>query len=262
LSTDPDFRLRQAIGEDLIMPADAPTILGTSMGFFATGRNPWDLRPSPLFDFAFELAGKPDRPRLCHIPTAVGDNLAVINGFYGAFAGTDVRTSHLTLFAMPNVEDMRAHLLAQDVIWVNGGSTANLLAVWRVHGLDEILRECWEAGVVLGGVSAGSICWHSSGTTDSFGPELKPITNGLGFLPYSNGVHYDAEAQRRPLFHQLIGDSTLPAGYATDNGVGIHYRGTEFVEAVSDRDDVAAYWVERNDSGEVTETRIEPRRLS
>lgn len=243
------------------MPADAPTILGTSMGFFPTGRNFSDTRPSPIFDYGFELAGNPERPRLCYLGTASGDHPLFINQFYGAFAGSEVRTSHLSLFLMPTMADMRKHLLSQDMIWVNGGSTANLLALWRLHGLDEIMRECWEAGVVLAGVSAGSICWHSSGTTDSFGPDLVGITNSLGFIPYSNGVHYDAEEQRRPLFHKLIGEGSLPAGYATDNGVGIHYRGTEFVEAVADRDNVAAYWVERQADGTVSETRIEPRRL-
>lgn len=243
------------------MPADAPTILGTSMGFFARGRNQLDWNPGPIFDFAFELAGKPERPKLCYIGTATGDDINYVYAFYGAFADRNVQTSHLSLFAMPNVEDMRAHLLAQDVIWVGGGSTANLLAVWRVHGLDTILRECWEAGVVLGGVSAGSICWHQSGTTDSFGPTLEPVTNSLGFLPYSNGVHYDAELQRRPLFQELIGNGTLGPGYATDNGVGIYYRGTEFVEAVADRDDVYAYWVQRGEDGNAVETRITPRRL-
>jgi peptidase E len=98
--------------------------------------------------------------------------------------------------------------------------------VWRVHGLDEIFRECWEAGVVLAGVSAGSICWHVGGTTDSFGPSLRPVTNGLALLPYGNGVHYDSEAERRPLLHRLVGDGTLPTSYATDDGVGLVYVGT------------------------------------
>ena len=111
---------------------------------------------------------------------------------------------------MPTVPDMRAHLLAQDVVWVGGGSVANLLAVWRVHGLDEVFREVWEAGVVLGGVSAGSLCWHVGGTTDSYGPDLRPVTNGLGLIPTSNGVHYDSEEQRRPLYHRLVADGTLP----------------------------------------------------
>jgi peptidase E len=244
------------------MSADAPTILATSIGFFSRGRNPTDWRPGPIFDLAFELAGHPDRPRLCYIGTATGDSITTNAAVYGAFSGTDVRTSHLALFAMPNVEDVRAHLLAQDVIWVGGGSVANLLAVWRVHGLDEILRECWEAGVVLGGVSAGSLCWHIGGTTDSFGPTLRPVTNGLAFLPHSNGVHYNSEAQRRPLYHQLIADGTLPDGYATDDGVGLHYRGTELVEAVADRDNAFAYEVRRGPDGAAVETRLPTRRLA
>jgi peptidase E len=163
---------------------------------------------------------------------------------------------------MPTVPDVRAHLLAQDVIWVGGGSVANLLAVWRVHGLDDVLAECWGAGVVLGGVSAGSLCWHVGGTTDSYGPELRPVTNGLALIPTSNGVHYDSEEQRRPLYHRLVADGTLPGGHATDDGVGLVYRGTELVEAVADRPDKAAYRVERGPDGTAVETRVEPRRLA
>jgi peptidase E len=162
---------------------------------------------------------------------------------------------------MPNVPDMRDHLLAQDVIWVGGGSVANLLAVWRVHGLDEVMRECWEAGVVLAGVSAGSICWHVGGTTDSFGLKLRAVTNGLALLPYGNGVHYDSEEERRPLLHRLVADGTLPTSYATDDGVGLSYQGTELVEAVADRPGAAAYKVERGADGQAVETRIEPRLL-
>ena len=110
--------------------------------------------------------------------------------------------------------------------------------------------------------TAGSICWHVGGTTDSFGPELRPITDGLGLLPYANGVHYDSEERRRPLFQSLIADGTLPAGYATDDGVGLLYRGTEFVEALSEQDGKAAYFVERGADGNAVETRIEPRRLT
>jgi len=181
---------------------------------------------------------------------------------YAAFADTDFRVSHLSLFPMPNVDDVRGHLLRQDVIWVGGGSVANLLAVWRTHGLERILHECWQAGVVLGGVSAGSLCWHVGGTTDSFGLQLRPVTDGLGWLPYANGVHYDTEAQRRPLLHRLIADGVLPDAYATDNGVGLIYRGTEMVEAVSQEDAKAAYFVTRGEDGQSHETRIEPRRLA
>jgi peptidase E len=236
-------------------------ILATSGGFLPSDYGPFHWRRGPLIEHAIALAGNPDRPRVCHLGTAHGDSLNGIAGFYSAFAGSDVRASHLELFSMPNVPDMRAHLLAQDVIWVGGGSVANLLAVWRVHGLDDILRAAWEAGVVLAGVSAGSICWHVGGTTDSFGLDLRPVTNGLAFLPYGNGVHYDSEDRRRPLLHQLVADRTLPTSFATDDGVGLHYRGTDLVEAVADRPGVAAYKVERGPDGAAVETRIEPRLL-
>ena len=243
------------------MPATAPTVLATSVGFDSRGRGPYDWAPGPVLDLAFQLAGGPRRPRICYLGTATGDDPARVAGFYGAFADRDVAASHLSLFPMPTVTDVRAHLLAQDVVWVGGGSVANLLAVWRVHGLDEVFREAWQAGVVLGGVSAGSLCWHVGGTTDSFGPDLRPVTNGLGLLPFSNGVHYDSEPQRRPLYHRLVADGTLPPGHATDDGVGLVYRGTELVEAVADRPGKAAYRVDRGDDGTAVETRIEPRRL-
>lgn len=236
-------------------------ILATSGGFLPSEYGAFQWRRGPLVEHAIALAGSPDRPRICHVGTAHGDSLNGIAGFYRAFAGSDTRASHLELFSMPNVADVRAHLLAQDVIWVGGGSVANLLAVWRVHRLDEILRECWEAGVVLAGVSAGSICWHVGGPTDSFGVDLRAVTNGLALLPYGNGVHYDSEEARRPTLHRLVAEGTLPTSYATDDGVGLHYEGTELVEAVADRPGVAAYRVERGPDGRAVETRIEPRLL-
>jgi peptidase E len=236
-------------------------ILATSGGFLPSDFGPYQWRRGPIIEHAIELAGSPERPRFCYLGTAQGDSLNGIAGYYRAFAGSEVRATHLELFSMPNVPDIREHLLAQDVIWVGGGSVANLLAVWRVHGLDEVMRECWEAGVVLGGVSAGSICWHIGGTTDSFGLDLRPVTNGLALLPYGNGVHYDSEARRRPLLHRLVADGTLPMSYATDDGVGLSFEGTELVEAVADRTGVAAYKVERGPDGRAIETRIEPRLL-
>jgi len=243
------------------VPATVPTILATSMGFTAAGSGPHDMVPAAVFDLAVELAGAPARPRVCQLATAAGDDPTSQARFHAAFAGRDVQASHVALFPMPNVADLRAHLLAQDVVWVGGGSVANLLAVWRVHGLDEVFREAWQAGVVLAGVSAGSLCWHVGGTTDSFGPELRPVTDGLGLLPHSNGVHHDSEPQRRPLYHRLVADGTLPAGYATDDGVGLVYRGAELVEAVADRPGKAAYRVAQGSDGGAVETRIEPRRL-
>jgi peptidase E len=168
--------------------AEAPTILATTMGFHRGDRR-WT--PGPIFDFAFGLAGSPPRPRLCFLATAGGDQAAAISGFYGAFAGTEVQASHVALFDMPNVEDVRAHLLAQEVIWVDRGSLVNLVALWRAHGLNTIMRECWEAGVVLAGESAGSLCWHQAGTTDSFGPAVAPADDdGLGFLPLRVSEHW------------------------------------------------------------------------
>jgi peptidase E len=242
------------------MPADAPTILATSGGIVPDPRIRWRL--GPLTEYAIELSGVSGRaPRVCFLATAVGDSSFTLNCFYDAAMQRGLAASHLALFPMPNVEDIGAHLLAQDVVWVSGGSVAGLLAMWRLHGVDDAMRAAWQAGVVLTGVSAGSICWHVGGTTDSFGPDLRPITDGLGLLPYANGVHYDSEDQRRPLFQSCIADGVLPSGYATDDGVGLHYRGTDLIEAVSEEDGKGAYLVERGADGRAVETRIDPRRL-
>lgn len=241
------------------MTAESPTILATSGGLFPDPRT--FVRPAPMLDYALELARPTSRPKLCLVNTAGGDQSWWNAIMHAAFYERDVEVTCLNLFPMPNLTDPATHLLAQDAIWVGGGSTANLLALWRLHGLDRMMRDCWEAGVVLAGVSAGSVCWHIGGTTDSFGPELRPVDDALGFLPFSNGVHYDAEQQRRPLFHQLIARGDLPAGYATDNGVGLLYRATEMVEAVTEVAGAGAYHVQRGEDGEAKETRIEPRLL-
>lgn len=209
----------------------------------------------PVIRYGLNITGK-SIPKLCYLGTAGGDAAEWTTSFYTACMGKDVSHSHVNLFPMPNVSDVRKHLLGQDMIWVDGGSVANLLAVWRVHGLDEILREAWENGVVLGGVSAGSICWHTGGTTDSFGVELRPVTNGLGFLPFSNGVHYDSEERRRPLFQRLIADGILGEGYATDDGVAIHYTGHKLHKVIADTANKYAYHVMKTDGG-VEETRLE-----
>ena len=161
------------------MPAEHPTILATSMGF-NRARDPW--QPSPVFRYAFGLAGNPSRPRLCFISTSTGDKQASIDSFYAAFVARDVATSHLALFGKPNVPNIAAHLHGQDVIWIDRGSVVNLLAVWHAHGVDKILHDCRQEGVVLAGESAGSLCWFSGGTTNSFG-KVQPFTDGLKFLP-------------------------------------------------------------------------------
>jgi peptidase E len=239
--------------------ADAPTILATSGGLVPGTRTRWEV--GPLTEYAVDLAGVSGRaPRVCFLATALGDSPAVISAFYEAALLRGFSPSHLVTFPMPNVEDVTAHLLEQDVVWVFGGSVAGLLAMWRLHGVDAAMRRAWEAGVVLTGVSAGSICWHVGGTTDSFGPDLRAVTDGLALVPFSNGVHYDTEEQRRPAFQRLIADGTLPAGYATDDGVGVLYRGAKFLEAVREVDDAAAYWVEGVDGG-AQESRLDTRRL-
>ncbi|MDL5159110.1 peptidase E [Actinomycetospora termitidis] len=242
------------------MSADRRIILATSGGLRRSDRLDWQV--APLTHHAVELAGVTGRaPRVCLLPTAVGDDPRLVMTFYDNASRLGWAASHVSLLPMPNVADVREHLLAQDVIWVWGGSVAGLLALWRLHGLDTIMREAWEAGVVLTGVSAGSICWHVGGTTDSFGPELQPITNGLGFLPYANGVHHDSEPGRRPTLRRLVGDGVLPTAHATDDGAGLLYRGTELAEALTERDGAQAYRVERHANGTVTETELPSRRL-
>ncbi|UVS80602.1 peptidase E [Actinokineospora sp. UTMC 2448] len=235
------------------MPAKQPTILATSMGF-NRARDPW--QPSPVFQYAFDLAGT-NRARLCFISTGTGDRPDSIANFTSAFEGTDVQSSHLTLFDKPNVADIAEHLHQQDVIWIDRGSLANLLAVWRVHKVDTILRECWERGVVLAGESAGSLCWFSGGTTDSFG-EVSVLNDGLALLPYSNAVHY---SDRREQFQAAIKRDELPDGYATDAGAGLHFEGTQLVAAISDRANAGAYHVKRTTRDEIEETPLPVERL-
>jgi peptidase E len=245
------------------VPADVPTIVATSGGMVANaeGRRRFDL--GPLIHHAVELSGVSGRaPRVLFVSTASGDPRPFAAELDEACRAVGIRSDHLHLFPMPNHADPGEVVHDSDVVWVGGGSVANLLAVWRLHGLDDVMRTAWEAGVVLGGVSAGSICWHSAGTTDSFGPQLRPVTNGLGLLPWGNGVHYDSEAQRRPLVHRLVADEVIPRTYCTDDGVGLVYRGTDLAEAVTERPGAGAYLVERDpSSGKAVETELPTRRL-
>lgn len=229
-------------------------IVATSSGGFLPDER-YGARPGPLLQRCRELSGA-DEPRICALHTATGDDAVRRASWYAAVAAVGWRPSHLALFPMPNIGDIRAHLLAQDIIWVGGGSVAGLRVMWRLHGVDEILREAWEAGVVLTGGSAGSLCWHTGGTTDSFGPELRAWTDGLGFVPGSSCPHYDSEARRRPLYQRLVREGALDAGYATDDGVGLHYVDGVLYEAVSDREGAWAWRVDRDG-----ETRVETRLL-
>jgi peptidase E len=235
-----------------------PQILATSGGF-VPGPIQMSVRLGQMILDGLART-KQERPRVCLVYTALGDPAQYYAMSYEAFNAAGCDVTELKLFPQPSA-DPSERLLGSDFVWVGGGSVANLLALWRLHGVDAAMREAWEGGVILGGVSAGSLCWHLGGTTDSFGPTLQPVTNGLGLLPYANGVHYDSEAQRRPLLHQLILDGTLaPLAYATDDRTGIWYEGVEPTTVVADVEvdpdsGPAAYRVELVD-GAVTETRV------
>ena len=156
---------------------------------------------------------------------------------------------------------MAGYLLEQDVIFVGGGNTANLLAIWRLHGIDKALKAAWEAGVVLAGPSAGGMCWFEAGLTDSFGPGLGPLKDGLKFLPGSFCPHYDSESLRRPRYEETVGSGALPDGFAADDGVGILFNGRDLEEVVASLPGQHAYRVERRKGNAVEETQIRARLL-
>ena len=193
-----------------------------------------------LLAYVVGLAGKPS-PKVCFVPTAGADDAGSVLRIYGLLP-PQARTSYVPFFPWPP-RDLRAIALDQDVIFIGGGNTANALAIWRVHGFDEILREAWEAGVVLTGWSAGMICWFEAGITDSFGPQLEGMRDGLGLLAGSACPHYDGEELRRPVYTRLIAEG-FPAGVAADDGVGLHFVGTELTEVVSVREGAGSYRVD------------------
>jgi dipeptidase E len=194
------------------------------------------------------------------VATASGDAEGYVAGFYRAFAKHDCRPADLGLFDR-RVGDLRRFVLEQDVVYVGGGNTASLLAVWRAHGLDSILREALDAGAVLCGVSAGMNCWFQASTTDSFGPDLAPLRDGLGFVAGSACPHYDGEAQRRPLYHRLVADG-FPPGFAADEGAALHLDvAGALVEVVASRPDARGYRVERGPHGAAVENALPTRYL-
>lgn len=234
------------------MTEDGRRILAMGGGGFSTS-----VADAPLEHY---IAGLPavDHPRICLLPTASGDPDDQIERFHRAFRGLG-RLSHLSLFRLgTHPMSPRDHLLAQDVIYVGGGSLANLLAIWRVHGLDDALREAWERGILLCGVSAGSMCWFEEGVTRSHGRSRR--AQGLGLLPGSNSVHHSSDPERRAFFRCAVLEG-LAAGYAVDDGVGLLFAGTELVEAVSARPGARAYAVQEQ-QGALVETPIVPRLLA
>jgi dipeptidase E len=195
---------------------------------------------SPIEDFLLDLAGT-SRPRICFLPTPSSHDPAYIEVFYDAFRNRRCEPSHVQLFGVPEAPAER--IAAADVVYVAGGNTANALALWRVHGVDEALREVWERGGVLGGWSAGGICWFEDGLTDSFGSKLRPLGDGLGFLAGSFCPHFDGEPLRRPVYLKSVRDGAVPPGLAADDDAAILFDGTDLREVVSQREGARAYRV-------------------
>jgi dipeptidase E len=211
---------------------------------------------SVLDDYVLSLTDA-RRPRVCFLPTASGDADHYVVRFYRRFS-THCEASHLSLFRRDQggrgvEDDLASHLLSQDLIYVGGGNVVSMLGVWRAHGLDDILCQAWHKGVVLCGPSAGSLCWFQEALSAFHGPPRR--VRGLGLLPYSNCVHYNAEPARRAEYHSLVGEGMLP-GFAADDGVALHFKNTQLERVVSSRPDGSAYHVQQVGDG-VIETKLD-----
>jgi peptidase E len=195
-----------------------------------------------LDEYVPHLARAP-RPRICLLPTAGGDSESQIRRFYETYQDRLCEPSHISLFRLGREPvPLRQHLLSQDVIYVGGGSMVNLLAIWRAQGLDAILREAWEAGIVLAGLSAGSMCWFEWGVSSSHGRPA-PV-RGLGFLPGSNSVHHDSEPSRRPVYLEAVRTGEIPPGYAADDGAALVFRDRALDDVISARPAARVYEVD------------------
>ncbi|MBI5948658.1 MAG: peptidase E [Chloroflexi bacterium] len=211
---------------------------------------------NPLLDDFILGLRESDCPSVCFVPTASGDADKYIAKFYASFAPPRARPSHVSLFhpktlddfpetAIDARDDIESHLLSQDVVYVGGGNTPAMLAVWRIHGIDRMLRTAWERGVVLCGISAGSLCWFESGLTGAFGQGLVPLHDGLGLLRGSHCPHYDSEPGRQPTYRKLVASGDLDEGWAADDGTALHFVDREFRAAVSSRPAARAFRVTR-----------------
>lgn len=219
----------------------------------ALGGGGFSTEESPLLDDYILSECNKDNPRICFVPTASADSDTYIVRFYRRFAPTNCRATDLQLFKR-QVTDLEDFACSQDVIYVSGGNTVNMLAVWRAHEFDNALKAALSSGTILAGISAGSICWFEQGVTDSIGPELQQM-DCLGFLSGSNCPHYDGEAKRRPAYHRLVTSGML-GGYAADDGVGLHFINGCLRHVVSSRPESKGYKVELNGSA-VTETTLD-----
>jgi peptidase E len=205
---------------------------------------------NPLLDeFVLELTGRP-RPRVCFLPTASGDADHYIVRFYRHFQASRCDPSHLSLFRRERAPaEPREHLLSQDLIYVGGGSVTSLMGVWRAHGIDRILREAWERGIILCGLSAGSLCWFREGVSTFHGDPQR--VQGLDLLPWSNTVHYSSEPTRREALFAWLKDG-MPTAYAADDGAALHFIGDDLAQVVASRPNARAYRVELREPHVVT----------
>jgi len=208
---------------------------------------------NPLLDeYVLGLTGV-ERPKVCFLPSASGDADHYVVRFYKAF-GARAEASHVSLFRRERGVGgvpFAHHLLAQDLIYVGGGSLLSLLGAWRAHGLDAVLVEAWRRGVVLCGMSAGALCWFSEAVTAFHGPAER--VDALGLLPHSGCVHYDAEPERRESYHRFMADG-MPAGYALDDGAALHFAGAELVDVVRSREHARAFHVDARGETPLGET--------
>ena len=196
---------------------------------------------NPLLDRYILAQSDKSNPKICFVPTASGDSDDYISRFYKFFEKEQCQPSHLSLFNPPT-RDLEGYLLEKDIIYVGGGNTKNLIALWKEWGLEPIFRKAFEKGIVLAGISAGSICWYEEGVTGSFGKGLDPI-KCLGFLKGSNCPHFDGETERRPAYHSLIESGKIQPGIAEDDGAAVHYIDGSIHNIVSSRPEAKAYKV-------------------
>ncbi|GAF11501.1 peptidase E [Bacillus sp. JCM 19045] len=225
--------------------------MDTMKQIIALGGGGFSMEPDNLLlDQYIVNQAKKDRPKICFIPTASGDSETYIQRFYNAFNQLDCVPSHLSLFKPPT-RDLASFVLEKEIIYVGGGNTKNLMILWKEWGLDHLLKQAWENGIILSGLSAGSICWFEEGASDSYGDRLERI-GGLGILAGSHCPHYDGEELRRPSYLKMIKEKELTAGIAVDDGAALHYVDQELVTCVSSRKQAGAYnvYLEGNESVE------------
>lgn len=224
----------------------------------AMGGGGWGIEPdNPLLDkYIYGLSDK-EEPRICFIPTASGDSKEYIERFYQHFVPKPAHLSHLSLF-FPPTSDLETLILSQDIIYVGGGNTKNLIALWKEWQLDIILKKAWNKGIILCGLSAGSLCWFEKGVTDSI-PGERTVLKCLGFLPGSNCPHYNWEAYKNG-YYRLLSEELITNGYAADDGVALHFIGDRIHKIVTSRATAKAYYLEKK-NGKVIENLLDSQYL-